>query len=184
MKAQRILSGLAPALGGLILLSGCGSQTSGGDAAEAPTLSSQSSPSSTSPSSPSSTSPSSPRLTAAPDKTTGTLLPPGWGKRVKLGDFAPRVVWVRDELIVTAFGSSTCRPVADEAVVADQHNVVVRFGDWSKDQLCTDDYGPTRSRIPAPVGDIDLDSEVFATFDLEGSPPQLVPVQLVNPLLN
>ncbi|MGI8887652.1 MAG: hypothetical protein ACR2GB_01570 [Nocardioidaceae bacterium] len=172
MKSQRMLSGVA-ALGGLVLLLGCGTQTSAGDPGQAPAKSSPTSPDS----------PKSPGLTAAPPKPTVTV-PPGTGKPVKPGDFAPEVIWQRDQLIVTAFGSSTCRPTADEAVVADSHTIVVRFGERSKDQLCTDDYGPTRSRIPAPAGDIDLDSDVFATFELEGTPSQLIPVELVNPVRN
>ncbi len=174
MKSQRMLSGVA-ALGGLVLLLGCGTQTSGRAAADAPTSPSQTS-----------RSPASPGLTAAPDKpTTGTVItPPLKGKRVLPGDFAPEVVWRHDRLIVTAYGSSTCRPVADAAAVSGQHTIVVTFGSPPNGVACTDDYGPTRSRIPAPSGDIDLDSKVYAAFDLEGTPPQPIPVQLVNPVLN
>lgn len=177
MKAQRMSSGVA-ALGGLILLSGCGTSAGDGDAAEAP-----SSPSQTSPAAP--TSPSSPRLTAAPDKPTGTVLtPPPPGPPVRPGDWDGEVVWKHDMLIVTAFGSSTCRPVPEEAVAADRHTVLLIFGDFPDQAACTDDYGPTRSRVPAPSGDIDLNGDVYAMFSLETSRGQRLPVELVNPVLN
>lgn len=154
---------------GLLLLLGCGSQISGGAAAEAPTSQAQ----------------SSPGLTRAPDKPVGTVLPPPRKQGpVKPGDFAPKVVWKHDTLIVTAFGSSTCRPVADEAVAYDEHTLVVRFGGPPDGVACTDDYGPTRSRIPAPTDGIDLDSKVYAAFELEGTPPGLIPVRLIHPVLN
>ncbi len=86
-------------------------------------------------------------------------------------------------LVLTAFGSSMCPPVANSADVADSHTIVVRF-DPPGEQACTDDFGPSRSRISAPSGDIDLDSEVFAYFDLEGAPLQLIPVQLVHPVVS
>lgn len=176
MKAQRMLPGVA-ALGGLILLLGCGSQTSGRDAAEAPTSPSQSSPSPSSP--------TSPRLTVEPDKTTGTVLtPPPPGRPVRPGDWDGEVVWKHDMLIVTAFGSSICRPVPEEAVAADRHTILLIFGDWPDDVACTDDFAPTRSRIPAPSGDIDLNGDVYALFDLETARSQRMPVELVNPVLN
>ena len=160
---------------GLGVLLGCGSQPSGGDAAQA----------TASPSQTSSSSPRSSGLTAAPDKPTGTVLtPPPPGTPVRPGDWGGEVVWKHDMLIVTAYGSSTCRPVAEEAVAADRHTILLVFGDWPDDVACTDDYGPTRSRIPAPGGDIDLTGDVYAMFDLETAPGQRIPVEMVNPVLN
>ncbi len=162
-------------LSGLVLLLGCGSQTSGGDAAGAAASVSQTS----------SSSPTSPVLTAVPDKGTGTVIvPPRKGKPVAPGDFAPEVVWKQDMLIVTAYGSSTCRPVAEEAVAMDEQTILLTFGDRPDNVACTDDYGPTRSRVPAPSGAVDLNGDVYATFDLEGTPQQLIPVQLIDPVLN
>ncbi|MEJ7741464.1 MAG: hypothetical protein WKF73_02275 [Nocardioidaceae bacterium] len=40
---------------------------------------------------------------------------------------------------------------------------------------------PTRSRIPAPTGGIDLAGDVYAVFALAGAPRQLIPVHLVHP---
>lgn len=167
MKVRSLLPPSAVLLGVALLL-GCGSQAPGGAAARPPT-----------------SSPTSAGLTDAPDKPVGTfVLPPRKRAPIRPGDFTPKVVWKQDMLLVTAFGSSTCRPVADEAVAADQHTIVVTFRHPAAGVACTDDYGPTRSRIPAPAGDIALDSDVYAAFDLEGTAPRLIPVRLVNPVLN
>ncbi len=74
--------------------------------------------------------------------------------------------------------------VEDEAVAIDRHTIVVSFDMRSANIACTDDYGPSISRIDAPTGDIDLDSDVFATFGLSGAPRQLIPVRLVHPVVN
>lgn len=113
------------------------------------------------------------------------MSPPPKARPFVPGEFAPEVVWKGDQLIVTAFGSGTCKPVATEAVVSDTHTVLVRFDEPGANpgQACTDDYAPNRSRIPAPTGDIDLASDVYAVFELAGASRQLIPVQLVSPNL-
>jgi hypothetical protein len=160
----------AAGLVGLLALVGCGTQTSGGDAAGAPTPSDSTTPS----------------LTVVPDKPVKTVLlppPPRKTLPVRPGQFSPEVVWRGDTLLVTAFGSSTCRPVATDAVTADQHTIVVVFADPSSrpGQACTDDYAPHLSRIPAPTGAVDFTDDVYAMFELEGAPRQLIPVQLDHP---
>ncbi len=85
-------------------------------------------------------------------------------------------------LIVTAFGSSGCRPIAEEAVIADRHTLVVSFVERPEGIACTDDYAPSRSRIDAPTGDIDVSRDVYARFELEGAPQQLIPVELLSPI--
>ncbi len=62
---------------------------------------------------------------------------------------------------------------------------MVRFDDPGDrlGQACTDDYAPHRTRIPAPAGDIDLGSDVYATFELAGAPLQRIPVELFHPTL-
>lgn len=172
---SRVASRVA-ALSSVALLLGCGSQTtttksqpSGGDAAQAS----------------GSPSPASPGLTQAPDKPVSTVVVPPRKPlpTVRPGAFAPSVVWKRDVLVVTAFGSGTCQPIAKAAAGVDRHTVVVSFVDRPADVACTDDYAPRRSRIAAPTGDIDVSSDVYATFDLEGAPRQLIPVRLVNPVV-
>ena len=168
---SRWLGSSAAGLVGLLLLVGCGTQTSGGDAARASTSSDTTTPS----------------LTVVPDKPVKTvLLPPRKTLPVRPGQFSPEVVWRGDTLLVTAFGSSTCRPVATDAVTADQHTIVVVFADPSSrpGQACTDDYGPHLSRIPAPTGAVDFTDDVYATFELEGAPHRLIPVQLDHPTLS
>jgi len=171
MRTQSLVSRGA-ALLSVALLAGCGSQTNAGDQGSGEDVA-QSSTRSSSP---------SPGLTKAPDKPVDrVIVPPKKPRPVTPGDFAPSVVWKKDMLIVTAFGSSTCRPVADEAAAADQDTVVVSFVERPAGIACTDDYGPTTSRIAAPLG-IDLSGDVFATFELEGAPRQLIPVELLNPM--
>lgn len=162
----------AVALSGVVLLFGCGTQTGDDDAAGAPA----------------SASPTSNRSTTAPDEpvSKGVIPPKKPPPKKPLppvdpGDeFTPSVVWRQDELIVTAFGSSSCPPVARGAVVVDPHTVAISFEAPPK-QACTDDFAPHDSRIPAPSGDIDVASDVYATFDLDVAARQMIPVQLVHP---
>lgn len=97
------------------------------------------------------------------------------------GDFSPEVVWQGDELIVTAFGSSLCQPVAQSAEAVDSHTVVVSFESRPKGVACTDDFARHRTMIPAPTGGIDLSGDVYATFAVDGAARQLIPVQLSHP---
>ncbi len=174
MHIRSLLSGVI-ALSSAALLVGCGSTTSGEatGGASAPSASS---------------SPTPAGLTQAPDEpvSCGVIPPKQSLPTTPLptvdpgGDFAPEVVWRKDELIVTAFGSSSCPPVAQGAVVVDSRTVAISFEGPPK-QACTDDFAPHDSRIPAPSGDIDVESDVYATFDLEVAARQLIPVQLVHP---
>jgi len=175
MRTRSLLLRTA-ALSGVALILGCGSQTSGGN---------QTSGGDTAPAS-SSPSPTTPGLTEAPEKPVSTVvLPPRKPlPTVTPGDFAPSVVWKGDMLIVTAYGSSMCPPMADEAIAIDRHTIVVSFDKRSANIACTDDYGPSISRIDAPSGDIDVSRDVFATFGLGGAPRQLIPVRLVHPVVN
>ncbi len=166
----RSLKTCAAALGAAALLLGCGSQVSGGTAAgQAPT----------------SPGPTQPDLTQATHKPVGAVIPsPRRTPPVASGQSLPSVVWKGDMLLVTTFGSSLCQPVAESAAVVDLHTLVLRFGDPPDRRgiPCTDHFVPSLSRIPAPSGDVDLNADVYATFDVEGAPRKPILVELVHPL--
>ena len=149
----------------LSLLTGCGQATRDG-AGEAAA---------------SAASPTSFGLTEAPGKPVGgTYTPPRRPIPVDPDDpFSPSVVWEGDTLIVTAFGSSSCPPVATGATVAGDQLLLISFAD-PPEQACTDDYAPSVSRIAAPEGDIDVQREVGAVYDLVGAERWLIDVRRVD----
>lgn len=156
--------------GAALALVGCGSRSSGGDAGAAETPATSAEPTAD---------------VAPPDKPVSTTLLPSPNLPVVRGQFSPEVVWRGDTLIVTAFGSSLCQPVAKDAAAGDTQTVVVTFNDpTAQGQACTDDYAPNRSKIPAPDGGIDVTDRVYAVFELPGAPLQRVQVQLLHPVLN
>lgn len=153
-----------------LLLLGCGASASNGDAASTPNPK---------------TSPSSllQRPPPEPTKPTSTFVAPPltpWPTAAP-GDFTAQVVWQGDQLVVTAFGSSLCRPVARSVAAVDAHTLLVTFDIRPANVGCTDDFAPHRSRLPAPNGGIDLESDVYAAFNLDGAARQLIPVQLRHP---
>jgi hypothetical protein len=153
----------------VLLLLGCGAQvSSGGSAGPSPR---------TSPSALSS------GTTAPPTKPPSSfVLPPlsPW-PTASPGQFSAQVIWQGDSLVVTAFGSSMCRPEARSAVAAGKHIIVVNFVPRARNVACTDDFAPHRSRLSAPSGGIDLNGAVYAAFNLDGAAHQLIPVQLRHP---
>lgn len=158
------------ALVAMLLMVGCGTSTANGGAAPTTSRSVSISPTAPVPI----TAPTSPL-------STGVLPPRAHWPTMTPGDFTPEVVWHGSELIVTAFGSRQCQPVPRSAAAADSHTVVVTFESRPKGVACTDDFAPHVSRLPAPAGGIDLNSDVYAAFDLAGAPQQLIPVQLDHP---
>ena len=158
------------AISAVTVVIGCGTQPRDDAAPEAPLETS---------------SPTTPGLTEPPDRPSdGAVTPPGEPIPVRPGEeFAPTVEWKEDELLVTAFGSSTCRPVATGAAVVESQLLLISFQD-PPEQACTDDYAPHLTRLPAPSGDVDLQRRVYAVFDLEGAQRRLVEVSLVNPVTN
>jgi hypothetical protein len=152
----------AAGLSAVLVLVGCGAQVSNGGADATP---------------------SSPGVSSAPTKPTSTFVAPPLSPwpTASPGAFEAQVVWQRDELVVTAFGSSLCQPVARSAVAVDEHTVVVVFAARADDVACTDDFAPHRSRVAAPAGGIDLSGDVYAAFNLDGAARQLVPIQLRHP---
>jgi hypothetical protein len=124
-----------------------------------------------------------PSLIAPPDKPVGgTITPPRKPVLVESGDpFAPIVVWRGDMLIVTAFGSSSCPPVATGALVVEPQVLLIHFED-PPEQACTDDYGASVSRIAAPEGDIDVERRVSAMYDLAGAERWLIRVRMQRPV--
>lgn len=169
MRFGRALSHVM-ALSAVTAVFGCGAQTRDDAAGVTPSDTS---------------SPTSPGLTEPPKKPSdGTVTPPRKPIPVKPGDeFAPTVVWTQDELMVTAYGSSTCRPVATGAAVVEPQMLLISF-QGPPEQACTDDYAPHLSRLPAPAGDVDLQRRVYAVFDLEGAQRRLIEVSLVHPVSN
>jgi hypothetical protein len=132
----------------------------------------------------SSPSPARPTLTQPPDKQpVDPVAPPRKLIRVKPGDpFAPTVVWKRDELVVTAYGSSSCPPVATGAGILGPQLLRITFQEPPA-QECTADYAPRLSRIAAPTQHLDLDRKVDAVFDLEGLQRLAIRVRLVDPAI-
>lgn len=164
MRIGRLLSHVM-ALSAVTVVLGCGTQPPDDAAPEDPSDAS---------------SPTPPRLTEPPNKPSDET-PPGKPIPVRPGDeFAPTVVWKHDELIVTAYGSGTCRPVATGAAVVEPQMLLISFQD-PPEQACTDDYAPHQSRLPAPAGDVDLQRRVHAVLNLEGAPQWLIKVQLMRP---
>ena len=165
MTITRVLASaiIVPAVS---LLSGCGEATRDGEGGAAAPAASQ----------------SSPGLTEAPGKPVGgTYTPPRKPIPVDPTDpFSPSVLWEGDALIVTAFGSSSCPPVATGATVADDQLLLISFAD-PPEQACTDDYAPSVSRIAAPEEDIDVQGEVSAVYDLVGAERWLIDVRLRSP---
>ncbi len=159
----------AAAMVALTTIVGCGGQSSGTPVAAT---------------SPPQTSSAVPGDTGSSGRPTRTVVAPsGSGTTVVPDGFAPRVVWKGDMLIVTAFGSSTCPPLAQVATVVDRQTIRVAFGGTERGVPCTDDFGPSRSRVAAPSGGIDLEDDVHALFETGGSPRKPIPVRLVDPVL-
>lgn len=129
----------------------------------------------------SSPSPARPTLTQPPDKQpVDTVAPPRKLIRVKPGDpFAPTVVWKRDRLVVTAYGSSSCPPVATGAGIIGPQLLRITF-QGPPEQECTADYAPQLSRIAAPTQQVDLDRKVYAVYDLQGLQRLAIRVRLVE----
>ena len=148
------------------MLAGCGDVTDGASATSPPAAAQ-----------------TSPGLTEPPDKPVGgTITPPRKPIPVESGDpFAPTVVWKGDTLIVKAFGSSSCPPVATGAAVVEPQVVLISFED-PPEQACTDDYGASVSRIAAPEGDIDVQRKVSAMYDLVGAERWLIGVRMQRPV--
>lgn len=109
-----------------------------------------------------------------------TVRPGGDSSPTLPGDFEPSVVWKGNRLRVTAFGSSSCPPVASAARVVSAHSIAIRFEPVAG-VPCTDDYGAQVSRIAAPVGAEDLSRRVVATLELVGAPAERVRVTFAAP---
>lgn len=165
MTIRRVMAWVM-ALAAVSMLSGCGEATRDGASGTSPSAASQ----------------RPPGLTEPPGKPSdGTQTPPTKPIPADPSDpFSPTVVWKGSTLIVTAFGSSSCPPVATGATVVKEQLLLISFRAPSE-QACTDDYAASVSRIAAPEGDIDVQRKVSAVYDLEGAPRWLVDVRLSRP---
>ncbi len=112
-----------------------------------------------------------------PDKPIGTDVPPDDVPSGPAKPMRPKVVWKGATLVVTAFGSSSCPPVASQASATSAHRLRIILQQPPDDQPCTDDYGPHRSRVASPSSGIDLGSPVTARLVQDGDDP-LVRVRL------
>ncbi len=165
MKSRRVTASVT-VLAAASVLSGCGDATRDSLDVAHPSTAEQ----------------GSPGLTEPPGKqVSGIFKLPRKLTPVDPGDpFSPTVVWKGSILIVTAFGSSSCPPLAAHATVIAEQLLLIDFTD-PPEQACTDDYAASVSRIPAPEGEVEVQREISAVYDLEGAQRSLIAVRLIRP---